>query len=440
MIKRLLLAFVAVMLMASINCHASFAQMQFLQTSDKPTPITNVNDRPGFDKPTLRWTQVTGAVSYEVEFLTAMPENPNGVLPSKYRIYMTRSIFTNGYQADLSWYDEPMIYWRVRAMGHKRVPLGVYSDAMPLKVNHEVSQEIKPTLTAVFNESGRPTPLYPAYAWVPVAGATSHEVELLSKLPESNEPETVSPYRIWYKTVEGSFDCYDDEARLIPGTYYWRVRGLDDQGRPVGKWSEPGRYVVEAYPQGVTVATFGDSITHGGGGISYPPCAWDYTYQNYLDFPALNLGHSGDTSAAMLARFDREVLPFKPQYLIILGGTNSLRGGVPAEQVIDELSKIRDKCYANNIRPIFLTLPPINPEAISKAFGESTVPNWREQFDAVNYFIKQQPYYIDIAPYLTNSLGRLPLSYAVDGLHPDANAKKIMAQVINDNWENVTRP
>lgn len=439
MIKKLILTFLAVMLLGSYSCQASSPAMQFLNSSLKPMPITN-HDKPGFDKPTLRWSIVPGAVSYEIEFLTKQPENPNSILASKYRVYANRDIFTNGYHADLSWYDDKTLYWRVRAFGHKRVPLGVYSDAVPVTVNHNVAEDLKPTITAVFNENGRPTPLYPAYAWIPVAGASAHEVEVLNAKPKSDDPDSVSSYRIWSKRVEGAFDCYDDEARITPGTYYWRVRGLDDQGQAVGKWSEAGRFVVETYPNGIYAATFGDSITHGGGGISYPPCAWQYSYQTYLDFPAVNLGHSGDTSAAMLERFDRDVLPFKPQYLIILGGSNSLRGGVAAEQVIDELSKIRDKCIANDIRPIFLTLPPINPDAIFGAFGENTVDDWRDEFDAVNYFIKQQPYYIDIAPYLTNSLRKLPLSYAVDGLHPDANAKKIMARVINENWENVTRP
>lgn len=440
MIKKLIFAFVAVMLLGSYNCHASYPQTMFLNSSLKPVPTTNHNDQKGFDKPTLRWSIVPGAVSYEIEFLTEQPENPNSIIASKYRVFFNRDIFTNGYNANLSWYDGRKLYWRVRALGHKRVPLGVFSDAVPVYIDHNVTQEIKPIITARFNINGRPTPLYPAYAWIPLAGAVAHEVELLSSPPKGNDPDTVSAYRIWSKTVEGAFDCYDDEPRPTPGTYYWRVRGINDEGEAVGKWSDAGRFVVDDYTQGTYAATFGDSITHGGGGISYPPCAWEYSYQTYLDFPVLNLGRSGDTTETMLARFDQEVLPFKPQYLIILGGTNSLRHGTPAEQVIDELSKIREKCIANNIRPIFLTLPPINPDAIMNAFEEPTVANWRDEFDTVNYFIKQQPYYIDIAPYLTSSLGHLPLSYAVDGLHPDIAGKKIMARVINENWAKVTRP
>ena len=40
-------------------------------------------------------------------------------------------------------------------------------------------------------------------------------------------------------------------------------------------------------------------------------------------FPTINLAQSGDTSAMGVERFDRDVLPFKPSYVIILIGSNS---------------------------------------------------------------------------------------------------------------------
>lgn len=41
----------------------------------------------------------------------------------------------------------------------------------------------------------------------------------------------------------------------------------------------------------------------------------------------------------MVQRFDDDVLPFHPQYLLIMGGTNSLRAGMPAENVINDLKQ-----------------------------------------------------------------------------------------------------
>ena len=112
------------------------------------------------------------------------------------------------------------------------------------------------------------------------------------------------------------------------------------------------------------VAIFGDSISHGGGSISYSPTDWDFSYASYLMFPTINLAQSGDTSAMGVERFDRDVLPFKPSYVIILIGSNSLRAGVPAGEVISDLQTLKEKCLSHGIKPVFLTIPPLNPENI----------------------------------------------------------------------------
>ncbi|MDF2568742.1 MAG: hypothetical protein K0R55_346 [Sporomusa sp.] len=393
---------------------------------------------PASIRPMLTWTVVPGAVYYELEFLTTPPENPNDVFPSKNQLRLTREVFTNGYNADLSWFEENRIYWRVRALNQKGYPLGVFSNATEICIDRNIAPVTKPLVNNKRKPATLPTPLYPAYAWIPVFGAISYEIELTNQPPENPNGIDPSSHRIWSKIVTGLNDCYDEHPRSIPGKYYWRVRGIDIGGNPVGGYSDAAEFTVDL-TRGQYAATFGDSITHGGGAISYSPADTDYSYQTYLDFPAVNLGKSGDTSETMLARFDHDVLPFKPKYLIILGGTNSLRGGAPSTQVITELASIRDKCLINGIRPIFLTLPPINPGNIGEVFNEETVSNWREEFDTVNHFIRQQRYFIDLDPHFTDGNRELPDHFAIDGLHPDIEAKKLMAQIINAHWTRVVR-
>lgn len=392
---------------------------------------------PASTRPMLRWTTVPGAVYYEIEILSSPPENPNGTEASQFRIHMSREVFTTGYNADLSSIKENTLYWRVRALNYDGHPLGVFSDAARLFVDRRLQPTAKPVITAEFNKNGAPIPLYPAYSWIPIFGAISYEVEITDSLPENPNTAEPSKYRIWNKQVTG-FACYDEQARNKPGTYYWRVRGLDAAGNAVGVWSKAGKFVVSP-PQDTYAATFGDSITHGGGAVSYSPADLEYSYQTYLSFPALNLGKSGDTAETMLERFDSDVLPFKPKFLLIMGGTNSLRGGVPAPEVIRDLTALRNKCLEQGIRPIFLTLPPVNPANIEKVFNEETTPNWRSQFDAVNDFIRLQRYYIDIEPFLSDAEGQLPDYFAIDGLHLDIEGKKRIAQIINLNWIKVTR-
>lgn len=393
--------------------------------------------KPATRYPLLTWTVVEGAVYYEVELLKELPENPNSTVLSQHSLWSTREVYKNGYMADLAWFEGDVLYWRVRGLDYYGEPLGVFSDAQVMHVDKNDRKELAPLLTVDFNADGQSTPLYPVYAWIPIPGAVAYEVEVTNNQPENPAGIKPSQYRIWDKRGTG-YDIYDDVPRNQPGTYYWRVRGLDEAGNPVGVYSEAGKFTVDL-SQGNYAACFGDSITHGGGAISYSPSDLEYDYETYLDFPAVNLGRSGDTTETMVGRFTSDVLPFQPCYLLILGGTNSLRGGTPGAQIVRELIEIRSMCEKYDIRPIFLTVPPVNPEAIERAFGEETAPRWQQERAVVNQFIRQQKYYIDIERFLSNKYGLLPEDYAVDGLHPDIEGKKIIAKIINENWALVTR-
>lgn len=393
---------------------------------------------PAGKRPMLTWSSVPGAVSYEIELLSRLPENPNGVLPSRYEITPLRTAYAPGYQADLSAILSDRVYWRVRALDYDKNPIGVFSDAQELVLSNTVRQPLKPLITSDLNWQNRPAPLYPVYAWIPISATTRYEVELLRRPPENPNGTEPSVYRIWSKQVTG-FDCYDEAPRITPGTYYWRVRGIDAAGNPVGVFSDTASFTVEPN-RGAYAATLGDSITHGGGDISHHPADWEYGYQTYLSFPAVNLGKSGDTSAQIADRFSRDVLPYQPKYLLILAGTNSLRGNVPATEVIKDLISLRSQCQAAGIRPIFLTLPPLRPEAMQRVFQAETAPDWQSKFNRVNEFIRHQDYYIDIAPALTGPDGLLPDYYSVDGLHPGIAGKQKIAQLINENWARVTAP
>lgn len=404
--------------------------------NNKPAAISPAPSQVMSDTPMIIWKPNPTAVSYELEILTSPPENPNGTTLSQHHLFSTQEVYTHGYQLDLSNQSETVFYWRVRALDYYGNPLGIFSDASKLVVDHTLHEPVRPIINAFFNQDGMSTPLYPVYSWIPIQHVSGYEVEILNAADNSHGTEP-SPYRIDTKVVTTGNDCYDETPRITPGTYYWRVRGFDESNQPVGEYSDCAPFIVDLN-QGAYSATFGDSITHGGGAISYSPADWEYSYQTYFQFPSINLGKSGDTSATMLQRFDSDVLPFHPQFLLIMGGSNSLRGGVPASDVIGDLSEIRDKCLENGIRPIFLTLPPINPANILRAFDEETVSNWKEQFDQVNHFIRSQRYFIDISPYMTDGNGQLPEYYGLDGLHPDRAGKKLMGQIINANWSRVS--
>ena len=306
-------------------------------------------------------------------------------------------------------------------------PITKFSALEKLYATNQSPQMNAPIPHVIYNEKNGTTLLYPVYSFIPNANATQFEIEVTDNIPENPNGTTPSKYRIYTKIITGG-ELYDEKPRI--GTFYWRVRGLDDEGNPVGVYSDAQIFKNE--PQdNWKIAIFGDSISHGGGHLSFGPADWAYSYAYYLDFPTINLSCSGDTSETMVQRFDDDVLPFHPQYLLIMGGTNSLRAGMPAENVINDLKTIQEKCYENNITPILLTLAPINPYNIKKVFNEETSEVWQYNLNLVNDFIRTQPH-IDTAKAL-NSPPILPTEYAMDGLHGDVIAKKIYAQEINDN-------
>jgi len=374
-------------------------------------------------QPVLQWEKVENAPIYELEIYA---ENK--------KIFSSNRIYTAGYSVSLPQdVAGKNIYWHVRALNLDRSPITPYSEWETSFVDNSLPQKMVPQQTVDFNSGNGTNLLYPVYGWLPVQGATKYEVEILSQPPQQNEDTHPSIFRIGSGETTAS-DLYDEEKRNPNKPVYWRVRALKEDGEPLGSFS-PAKKIV--YPQKTyTVGTFGDSITHGGGAVSYSPGDWEYDYQSYLNFDTINLGRSGDTSASMLERFDQDVLPLHLQYLIIMGGTNSLRGGVSAKSVIDDLQAIKEKCEENGIMPIFLTLPPINPANIKRAFDQDTALDWQRQFAMVNAYIKSQKH-IDIATKMTPDDGILPTSLALDGLHPDVVGKKIMANIINEEWGNV---
>lgn len=376
----------------------------------------------------LMWENGVDAVVYELE-IAAVPIKGKKTASDEQLVYRRTDISTPGVELPLSLFDNKnlkKVYYRARPLDLDKNPVGDFS--APVAVSKGLMNSQKPT-TTVFLKKNHLAPLYPVYGWIPVLGAARYEVEIMNHAPENPNGTEASRYRIRSYIVEGGFDCYDTHPYVEPGKYYWRVRALDEENNAIGTYSDALSFSVKTGRH--KWAVFGDSITHGGGAISNPPSDERFEYVSYLPFPVKNLGKSGDTAEMMAERFDSEVLPFKPKYLFILGGSNSIRGGVSGESVIASLQTIKEKCENNQIMPIFLTLPPVNPERIQRVFDQPTAENWQIELEKVNNFIRNQPNAIEIYSLLADENGILPVEYAEDGLHPDISGKKIMAGSIN---------
>ena len=404
-----------------------------------PIPIYHyTKDHPASLNPFLVWHSIPNAVLYEVELLSAPPSKEGGTeLSPTNHLMSTRNIFTNGWQADLRPYSSyEKLYWRVRALGLKNEPIGEFSAAEPLYLDKYAELPSSPIPNTYDQMMNFHQPIYPVYQWIPLNGVTHYEVELLTNPPAQEHGTLPDPNRAWAQTITDTNAIYDEYARPYSGKYYWRVRGMDAHGNTVGTWSDLASFTVDAPPENrLYAAALGDSITHGGGAISNSPAFLEYSYTTYLTFACLNLGRSGDTAHTTLERFEQDVLPLHPANLLILTGSNSLRAtGITAQDIIDDLDELQKKCLAHDIRPIFLTLLPLNPERIALAFHSETDLSWRWKMTAVNMWIRSQDFYIDIEPYFYDAQKyNLDPRLSTDGLHPDIDGKRMMAEVINQH-------
>lgn len=374
----------------------------------------------------LTWQEDPESVRYEVEIFRGLPENLDRNSPVENHLYDNQRIYTNQVLVDLAAFPpgEAPLYWRVRPIDANWQGMGPFSSPM------EVRSTMKPVsrnapYPHVYHPGNGSTLLYPVYSYAGNPGAASYEVEVTDRYPENPDGTAPSKYRVFSKTTTLS-NVYDDNPRI--GTFYWRVRGMDENGNPLGIWSLPEK--VRTNPEEhFEVGIFGDSITQGGGHLYHSPADMAYSYVTYLDFPAVNMGRSGDTTEMMEDRFDRDVLPFHVKYLLIMGGINDLRMGADPQKVIGHLEAIRKKCEEHHIVPILLTIVPINPENIQKYYGDVTYSGWKESVDTVNSWIRTQPHIDTAAPFADYSI--MPGELAMDGIHGDWNAKQMIAGEIN---------
>lgn len=411
-----------------------------VSSSEKPVVTMHYTaSHPAIGNPVLRWSRIDGAVGYEVQVLK--PNSKGDMIDKKtgrtYTLMMPSQIaYTTGYELTLpASYMDQVFYWRVRGFDIDKHPISEYSDVEASHIDRFEPFTEKPTPMAFYNQGPCEVLLYPVYDWIAVPGAAKYELEILNNRPENTNGIEPSVHRIDSYTPT-NIHQYDQKSRVSDTPFYWRVRAMDAEGNPIGVYSDALPFLTSPKEEKGCIAIFGDSISHGGGSISYSPTYWDFSYGNYLTFPTVNLAQSGDTSEMAVERFDRDVLPFQPSYLLILIGTNSLRAGVPSEDVIADLKTIKEKCLSHHIRPVFLTIPPLNPAHIKRAFDEPTADNWQTLIAEVNAYIRTQVH-IDITPGMADEDGILKPELAVDGIHLDPPGKKMMGAAINNAWKQI---
>lgn len=164
------------------------------------------------------------------------------------------------------------------------------------------------------------------------------------------------------------------------------------------------------------IVAFGDSLTAGVSGKSYPESLQTLLDENGYKYRVENQGVSGDTTTDGLARIDNVIADHPALVLLEFGGNDGLRG-VPVDSTRANLEQMIQHIQAAKIPLVLLgiTLPP--------NYGTDYVKPFTAIFPelAAKYKIKLMPFLL-IHVYQNHALMQ------PDGIHPNQEGNVIVAR------------
>ncbi len=164
------------------------------------------------------------------------------------------------------------------------------------------------------------------------------------------------------------------------------------------------------------IVTFGNSLTAGVAGRSYPDDLQDLLDRNGFNFRVDNQGVSGDTTTDGLARIENVIAEHPVLVILEFGGNDGLRG-IPIESTRKNLQEMIERFESGNIRLVLLgiTLPP--------NYG----PEYVKPFTAMFPDIAKQ-YHLPYMPFLLLHVYQRPDLMQPDGIHPNGDGNRIVAR------------
>ncbi|MBU4439393.1 MAG: GDSL-type esterase/lipase family protein [Acetobacterium sp.] len=116
------------------------------------------------------------------------------------------------------------------------------------------------------------------------------------------------------------------------------------------------------------IICFGDSLTFGYQ-VSREE-KWHVIAEKKTGIQMVNRGVSGDTTAGMLERIQKQVLDAKPDGVILMGGYNDIFFSRNWERAAQNMSTMANQSKANDIKVFVAIPPPIHLPVAFKEGGE----------------------------------------------------------------------
>ncbi|MEO1434740.1 MAG: arylesterase [Bacteroidota bacterium] len=170
-----------------------------------------------------------------------------------------------------------------------------------------------------------------------------------------------------------------------------------------------------------TVMFFGNSLTAGYGldeDQSFPSLIQQKIDSLGLEWKVVNAGYSGETSAGGLQRVDWMLKQQVDVFVLELGGNDALRG-LPVPELQKNLQAIIDKVFAaypeSKVVVAAMEAPP--------NMGPEYTNGFRQVFKTL-----AEPENVTYLPFLLDKVGGIPALNLPDGIHPNVEGAKIVAE------------
>jgi lysophospholipase L1-like esterase len=190
------------------------------------------------------------------------------------------------------------------------------------------------------------------------------------------------------------------------------------------------------------IVGLGDSTTAGTPGFLSPLEAppegrgnpeSQYAYwmmKKHPDWAVLNRGIDGQRSDEILARFDRDAVKNKPNYVVILAGVNDIYQGAPLESTKNNLLVMWQNSISAGIRPVSASVLPYNTASHSEATAIRDLNSWIE-YTANRLEIP----FCDTNLAVADQEDRDRLRGSPDGYHPDVSGYRSMGEALAQTIE-----
>ncbi len=169
------------------------------------------------------------------------------------------------------------------------------------------------------------------------------------------------------------------------------------------------------------IVAIGDSVTYGY------PFGKGYSWLNFVEKREgrefINQGVCGDTTGKMRQRFEVMLSRYRPEYVLLLGGTNDACMNVTADAVADNIMTMINKSLLDGITPVLGIPVPCrspNEEKILQVYR-----SWMRGYAQIREIVV-----IDFYQAFQQQADNLECLY-IDELHPGLEGYRLMGKAAN---------